>query len=158
MIDLRFPTALQMVLSLAVAHEADRRCTSGELAAGLGANPVLVRKLLLPLARTGIVIATAGKNGGVRLGRPPENVTLRDIYLAVVDDKRLLSARPNVPNLCVVSRNIGRFFDELAEQVERSASDALAGRTVAQSLAVIRAMNGGAGTATRPVGRIPPGV
>src|SRR5688572_5620163 len=106
MIDLRFPTALQMVLSLAVEHEAGSRRTSSDLAAGLGANPVLVRKLLAPLARDGIVVTTPGKNGGVELGRHPSKITLRDIYQSVTDSKKLFTARSDVPSICVVSTNM----------------------------------------------------
>ena len=141
MIDLRYPTALQMVLSLAVARETGVRCTSGELAAGLGANPVLVRKLLVPLARDGIVLSTTGKNGGVRLARPPEEITLLDVYRAAVDDKRLFATRPNVPGLCVVSRNIARFFDDLAEKAGDGLSRFLSERTVAESLTAVRQLD-----------------
>ena len=141
-IDLRYPTALQMVLSLAVARETGVRCTSGELAAGLGANPVLVRKLLVPLARDGIVLSATGKNGGVRLARPPESITLLDVYRAAVDDKRLFAARPDVPGVCVVSRNIGRFFDDLADGAEGELAGFLSGRTVAESLEAIRRLDG----------------
>ncbi len=140
MLDLRFPTALQMVLSLAVADETGARCTSAQLADGLGANPVLVRKLLAPLARSGVVVATSGKNGGVRLVRRPEQITLRDIYRAVVDDKRLFTARPDVPSLCVVSSNIGAYFETLASRAEQAVQDVLCDRTVAESLAELRAL------------------
>ena len=140
MLDLRFPTALQMVLSLAVADETGTRCTSAELAAGLGANPVLVRKLLAPLASGGIVVATSGRNGGVRLARRPGDITLRDVYQAVTDDKRLFAARPDVPSLCVVSTNIEAFFGSLANRAERAVLDLLGGRTIADSLAEIRAL------------------
>ena len=136
--DLRFPTALQMVLSLAVAAETGARCTSGELAGGLGANPALVRALLVPLSRAGIVAATSGKMGGVRLAQSPENITLRDIYAAVVDDKRLFAPRPNVPSRCVVSTNISSFFVELAAEAEEAMVATLGRRTVAQSLAEVR--------------------
>ncbi len=138
MLDLRFPTALQIVLSLAVADETGARCTSSELATGLGANPVLVRKLLTPLVGSGIVIATSGKNGGVRLGRRAEDITLRDIYRAAIEDKRLWTARPGVPSLCVVSTNIEAFFGTLADRAEETLLGLLGEQTVAQSLAEIR--------------------
>ena len=139
-LDLRFPTALQMVLSLAVAQETGARCTSSERAAGLGANPVLVRKLLAPLVKAGVVVATSGKNGGVRLARRPQDITLRDIYRAVIDDKRLFTARPDVPSLCVVSSNIDAYFGSLAERAEQAVQDVLEARTVAEGLAELRAM------------------
>ncbi len=141
MLDLRFPTALQMVLSLTVADEVGTRCTSLNLANGLGANPALVRTLLAPLVRDGIVVATSGKNGGVRLGRRAEEITLRDVYRAVIDDKRLFTARRNVPSLCIISTNIEAFFVSLADRAEHAVLDMLAERTVAQSLAEIRAMD-----------------
>ena len=136
--DLRFPTALQMVLSLAVAAETGARCTSGELAGGLGANPALVRALLVPLSRAGIIATTSGKMGGVRLARPPEEITLRAVYAAVVDDKRLFAPRPNVPSRCVVSSNISSFFIDLAAEAEEGMVATLGKRTVAHSLAKIR--------------------
>ncbi len=142
MMDLRYATALQMVLSLAVARESGARCTSGELAAGLGANPALVRKLMAPLARDGLIIATTGKSGGVRLARSPDAITLLDVYRSAVDDKQLFAARPNIPGLCVVSRNIDRFFDKLAGEAEHQLSTLLAGKSIAQSLAAIRVMDG----------------
>ncbi|RWH72890.1 Rrf2 family transcriptional regulator [Mesorhizobium sp.] len=136
--DLRFPTALQMVLSLAVAREAKRRCTSMELATGLGANPALVRALLVPLSRANIVTTTIGKNGGVELARAPEEISLREVYFAIIDDKRLFERRTNVPSVCVVSTNIGSFFEELATEVEDAMLTKLGQRTVAQSLMEIR--------------------
>lgn len=140
--NLRFPTALQMVLSLAVAGETGSRCTSGALADGLGANPALVRALLVPLSRAGIVATTSGKAGGVRLARPPEGITLRDIYAAVADGKRLFVPRSNVPSLCVVSANISAFFGALAAEAEDAMLTTLGQRTVAQSLARIREIDG----------------
>lgn len=139
--DLRFPTALQMALSLAVARESSRRCTSLELATGLGANPALVRTLLAPLARAGIVVTTMGKYGGIELGRDADSLTLRDIYLAVVEDKRLFESRTNVPSICVVSTNIGPFFEGLVGEAETAMLAKLGERTLAQSLAEIRAID-----------------
>jgi len=138
MIDVRFPTALQIVLSLAVAAETDARCTSAELAAGLGTNPVLVRKLLAQLAPSGIVISTPGKNGGVRLGRSPELITLRDVYMAVAEEKKLFSVRSDVPSVCVVSTNILAFFGIVADQVDDLVLGHLEKATVADSLKNIR--------------------
>src|SRR5712672_974978 len=88
MIDLRFPTALQMVLSVALADQDGFRCTSQILADGLSTNPSFVRKLLVPLTREGMIVASIGMGGGLHLGRPPGEITLRDIYVAVTEDKR----------------------------------------------------------------------
>jgi Rrf2 family transcriptional repressor of oqxAB len=48
MLDYRFPTALQMVLSVAMAEQLGERSTSAILAYGLEANPSFIRKLMVP--------------------------------------------------------------------------------------------------------------
>ena len=141
MIDWRFATALQMVLSLAVAAEKDVLCTSQELASGVGANPSLVRRLLVPLNREGITHTALGKGGGVRLGRPAGQITLGDVYRAITDNKKLLAARPDVPNVCVVSTNIVEYFGSLADDVEAAVRGVLSHRTVAETLAEVRCLD-----------------
>ncbi len=87
MLDYRFPTALQMVLSVAVAEQMGKRSTSAILAYGLEANPSFIRKLMVPLTRDGIIVSTLGRTGSIHLGRPAAEITLRDIYVSVTDDK-----------------------------------------------------------------------
>lgn len=70
MLDYRFPTALQMVLSVAMAEQLGERSTSAILAYGLEANPSFIRKLMVPLTRDGIIVSTLGRNGSIHLGRP----------------------------------------------------------------------------------------
>src|SRR6267154_4578536 len=106
MIDLRFPTALQIVLGIQIAEQDGVRCTSQKLAGSLGVNARFVRKLLFPLSRDGIVAASQGKGGGVRLARKPDTITLRGIYLTVTEEKKLWVARSDVPCQCVASANI----------------------------------------------------
>jgi len=110
MIDLRFSTALQMVLGVALADKDDFRCTSRTLAEGLGTNASFVRKLLIPLTREGMIVVAIGKGGGLHLGRAAEQITLRDLYLAVMGDKRILVAREDIPSRCSISANINEFF------------------------------------------------
>lgn len=138
MIDLRFPTALQIVLGIRIAQEEGVRCTSQKLADSLGVKASFVRKLLVPLSRDGIVAASLGKGGGVRLAREPEAITLRDIYLTVTDEKKLWVARSDVPCQCVASANIVQFFERLAGEAEGLVLQMLASRTVAASVAEIR--------------------
>ena len=140
MIDLRFPTALQIVLGIQIAEEDGVRCTSQMLANSLGVNASFVRRLLVPLSRGGIVTATLGKGGGVRLARAPETITLREIYRCVTDDKKLWVARTDVPCQCVASANIVQFFECLADEAEDLVLEMLGRRTVADSVAQIRSL------------------
>src|ERR1700736_5657343 len=130
MIDLRFPTALQIVLGIQIAAEDGVRCTSQKLADSLGVNASFVRKLLVPLSRDGIVAASQGKGGGVRLARKPERTPLPDFYLAVADEKKLWVARSDVPCQRVPSANIVQFIERLAGEAEGLVLQMLANRTV----------------------------
>ena len=134
MIDVRFSTAVQMVLSIALAEHDGFRCTSQTLADGLGANPSFVRTLMVPLNRDGLLLSTKGKGGGIRLGRPSDKITLRDIYCAVTEDKKLFVARPDVPPRCRISANIGDFFQIITQDAEGAVLHSLENRTVADSL------------------------
>ena len=133
--DLRFPTALQMMLSLALAERQNiRSLSSAELAAGIGVNPSFVRKLLVPLVHDGLVHSLEGKNGGTRLGRPSAEITLRDIYRSIMGTKKLWIPRPDVPHRCLVSSNVEHFFEALANDAEGAVLGLLATRTLHQSL------------------------
>ena len=133
--DLRFPTALQMMLSLALAERQNiGSLSSAQLAAGIGVDPSFVRKLLVPLVRDGLAHSLEGKNGGTRLGRPSAEITLRDIYCSVMGAKKLWIPRPDVPHRCLVSSNVEHFFETLAKDAEEAVLGLLATRTLHQSL------------------------
>lgn len=134
MLDIRFPTALQMVLCIAKADREGLRCTSKILADGLKANPSFVRKMMVPLTRDGIIVSTLGRCGTTRLGRPAEDITLCDIYTSVIEDKPLMAGRPEVEPCCVVSANACWYFKQLAKEAEQASLDVLAKRTVADAL------------------------
>jgi Rrf2 family transcriptional repressor of oqxAB len=138
MLDYRFPTALQMVLSVAMAEQLGQRSTSAILAYGLEANPSFIRKLMVPLTRDGIIVSTLGRNGSIHLGRPAESITLRDIYVSVIEDKKLWASRPDVPARCVVSANACWYFKSIADEAEQASLDVLARHTVASALEKVK--------------------
>ena len=138
MLDYRFPTALQMVLSVAMAEQSGERSTSAILAYGLEANPSFIRKLMVPLARDGIIVSTLGRNGSIHLGRPAEEITLRDIYVSVIEDKKLWASRPDIPARCVVSANACWYFKSVADEAEQASLEVLARHTVASALEEVK--------------------
>ena len=148
MIDIRFPTALQMMLTLAYAEQQGHALmTSAQLANGLGSTASLVRKLLVPLGRDGLVRSTMGKTGGVRLARPAREITLGEVYLSVTGEKKLLPARPDVPHLCDISSRVEQYFQSLSSDAEEAMLDLLRRRTLDQSLTELLALKKHAGRA-----------
>ena len=61
-------------------------------------NPSFVRKLLVPLVQSKLLRSQMGETGGVRLGRPAAEITLRDIYCAVVADTKIWAPRTGIPH------------------------------------------------------------
>jgi Rrf2 family transcriptional repressor of oqxAB len=141
MIDVRFPTALQLMLNLAFAHaEGIAQLSSTQLAGALGTNPSLVRKLLSPLADAGLVRSSFGRDGGIRLSRPADAITLRDVYCAVLGEKSLWEPRA-VPHQCLVSSNIERYFVDLAAKADDAVLQMLEHKTLADTLAELRILD-----------------
>lgn len=141
MLDYRFPTALQMVFSIAMAEQVGKRSTSAILAYGLEANPSFIRKLMVPLTRDGIIVSTLGRTGSIHLGRPAEEITLRDIYTSVTEDKKIWTARPDVAPRCLVSANLCWYFKAIADEAEQASLNVLGKRTVADALAEMQIRN-----------------
>ncbi len=81
----RFPTAVHALLLIACLSPK-QRVTSSVIAQSTGSNAVMIRNIFLKLSENGLLITAAGKNGGVHLGREPQDITLWDIYHAVETD------------------------------------------------------------------------
>jgi Rrf2 family transcriptional repressor of oqxAB len=135
LIDVRFPTALQIMLSLALAdRNSISQLSSAELAKSLGANPSFVRKLLVPLVRSKLLRSQMGKAGGVRLARPAAEINLRDIYCAVVANTKIWAPRTGIPKRCLVSSNVQGYFEELIDDAQDAIMSMLGQHTLLQAL------------------------
>ena len=84
----------------------------------IGANPSFVRKLLVPLVQSKLLRSQMGKTGGVGLARPAAEITLRDIYGAVVADTKIWAPRTGIPRRCLVSSNVQGYFEELIDDAQ----------------------------------------
>ncbi|MCV5373503.1 transcriptional regulator, partial [Escherichia coli] len=77
-------------------------------------------------------------NGSIHLGRPADKMTLRDIYLAVIEDKKLWASRPDVPARCVVSANACWYFQSVDDDAEPASLNGLARHTLASELEAVK--------------------
>ncbi|MFI5272610.1 MAG: RrF2 family transcriptional regulator [Ktedonobacterales bacterium] len=76
-----FPIAVQTLVYLARAR--DDVCPSAEIAGRLGAHAVYLRRVVAQLVRAGLVEAREGRDGGYRLARPADHITLADVFRAL---------------------------------------------------------------------------
>src|ERR1700681_5114644 len=123
------------MLSLALAEQQSvPHLTSTQLAESLGANPSFVRKLLVPLVQSKLLHSQMGKAGGVRLARPGAEITLRDIYRAVVADTKIWAPRTGIPHRSLVSSNVQGYFEELIDDAQDAVLSMLGQRTLLEAL------------------------
>ncbi|MFJ2675728.1 RrF2 family transcriptional regulator [Streptomyces sp. NPDC087525] len=147
MLDVRFSSALKAMLLLGHAEEEGSPVLSStQLARSLDTNPSLVRKLMVPLVQDALVASIRGRSGGVRLGRPADRITLGEIYRSSVGDKPLWAPRPEGPRECLVTHHSAEYFARLTDETEAAVLGALAGRTLADSLDELRAIDRADGT------------
>lgn len=61
------------------ASNGDRLSRVGEIASAYTASELFLFKILQPLVEGGLIETVRGRNGGIRLARPAERITLRDV-------------------------------------------------------------------------------
>ncbi len=71
-------------------------CLISEIAEATGAPQTFLAKIFQSFAKTGIVNSYRGTGGGFTLGRPPEEISLREVVEAVEG--------PIAPNRCLIGR------------------------------------------------------
>ncbi|MCD7866583.1 MAG: Rrf2 family transcriptional regulator [Clostridiales bacterium] len=120
----RFPLAVHSLLFVAVLSPK-RRVTSTLVADSTESNPVTVRNIFLNLSENGLLVAAAGKNGGVRLAREPKDITLWDIYQAVeTNDVEEIFKLHETDSDCPVGKNFYHIlYPHMASAVNAMKTD-----------------------------------
>lgn len=85
--------------------------TSEQLAAFLDTNPVVVRKMLAGLRDHDIVTSEKGHNGGWKLARALNAITLYDIYLALGSPSLFAIGNRNHAPECLIEQGVNRTMN-----------------------------------------------
>ena len=125
-----FRVAVQILVVLAGKDEA---CTSANLAEGLDAHAVFLRRVLAQLARANLVAAREGRDGGYRLARPADQITLADVFCAIHHVAAAEAAQ--APDTGVVagfdSTGVEPLLDAVGQEVEQQALAVFQRHTIA---------------------------
>lgn len=126
----RFTMAIHMFACIDTF--TDRKMTSDFMAASIGTNPVIVRKLLQQLKAAGLIEVSRG-TGGVTVTKPLDEITFLDVYKAVecTPDEQLFHFHENPNPKCPVGKNIHHVMDDRLNQVQKAMEDKLATMTLA---------------------------
>lgn len=126
----RFTMAIHMFACIDTFTE--QKMTSDFMAASIGTNPVIVRKLLQQLKAAGLIEVSRG-TGGVTVTKPLSEITFLDIYKAVecTPDEELFHFHENPNQACPVGRNIHHVLDDKLAKVQEAMEKELAAITLA---------------------------
>jgi Rrf2 family transcriptional repressor of oqxAB len=115
------------VQALIVIAETDGACSSTAIAQELKVHATFLRRVMVLLVRANIVVAREGRDGGYRLARPANEITLSEIYQA---------AKAACPADGTEAREIGsprvqHLLDGVTEEIQQSLLATLDHYTVA---------------------------
>ncbi len=114
-----------------MAGEPERMRKSADIAAHAGTNPVVVRRVLGHLREAGLLVAEKGHSGGWRLARPPQEITLADVYRAL--NERLVAVEPvRDGHSCAVEEALHDRVAALMREIEQTLVARLAETTIAE--------------------------
>lgn len=129
---------------LALLSFAGREYTSSDLLArSVNTNAVVVRRLTGRLKKAGLVDIRRGV-GGTTLNRKPEDITLLDVYKAVVPNAKAAPfyLHQNPCCDCYIGRNIHDALRAPFAKVQEAMREGLAKTTIAEIAAFIRKREG----------------
>lgn len=105
--------------------------TSETMAKVYGTSPVMLRRVLSRLRQAGLVHTRTGTHGGSVLARAASDISLREVFESVQEEKPLL---PEYSTECsgAVAPVLGNYLAELFAEAEEALLAKLATVTVAQ--------------------------
>lgn len=112
----RFATAIHIMTLL--SKDPQQYLTSDWLAGSININPVIVRKELGNLKKSGLVQSRQGKDGGVRIGKNAEEINVAEIYVAIKNSEVLGKKNQNPNPLCSVGRDINKNLNLLFSETD----------------------------------------
>lgn len=113
----RFATAVHIMTLLEKSPQ--EWLTSEWIAGSININPVIVRKEMSVLREAGLIISRQGKEGGSRLARNPESISISEIYAAVKNTEVLGKKNQNPNPACSVGKDINVHLNTLFEETDK---------------------------------------
>lgn len=122
MVNVQFATTVHIMLALSLIAKGE--CTklpnSEGLAESIQTNPVVVRRLLSLLNKAGLIKSARGKNGGVQLNKNPNDINLKDIYLALEIEDSIKPHNKTPQKECPVSCSIHSIMCSITEGYQKT--------------------------------------
>jgi DNA-binding IscR family transcriptional regulator len=143
-ISTKFTIAIH-ILTATRYFEGQQKITSRFLASSIGANPVIVRNIMLQLQEAEIITVKRGP-GGITINRPLSEITYLDIYKAVETNSQenLFHFHENPNPKCPVGKNIHKALDQSLRDIQSDFEKDLASHNIEEVLQNIEKAEKGA--------------
>ena len=134
--DTKFSVAVHVLILIS---ESPNPINSDQMAESVGTNASYIRKILALLKKSEIVDGHRGVSG-YRLTVPSEQLTLLQVYRAVMEEPKLhlFDIHQNPNDRCIVGHHIKPVLTGMFADIEKSFARSLAGKTLADCIADIR--------------------
>lgn len=134
--DTKFSVAVHVLILIS---ESPTPIHSDQMAESVGTNASYIRKILALLKKAEIVDSRRGISG-YSLTVAPEQLTLLQIYQAVMDTSKihLLDIHQNSNDRCIVGHHIKPVLTGMFADIEESLARMLSGKTLADCIAAIQ--------------------
>lgn len=136
-------------IAAVLGHRYGQDVTSAVLAASVKAEATFVRRSLAKLSKAGIVVATRGKHGACRLARPPEQISLLDIYRASEAPASFAIHDYAIEPACAISIHIKDTMAAVLDDAQAGFEARLATHTLASLVADMARRNSDAAAGCR---------
>lgn len=126
----RFTIAVHIFACIDTFGE-NHKVTSDFLSTSVNVNPVIIRKILSSLKKSGLLDVQRG-TGGTTIAKPLDQITLYDIYQSVecIENGELFHfhEKPNMD--CPVGKNIHNILDDKLLRVQKAMENELSAITL----------------------------
>ncbi len=119
-----------------MAGDSGRVRTSADIADHAGTNPVVVRRVLGRLREAGLLVSEKGHAGGWKLARPPREITLADVYVALGERLIANDVEEEKPS-CAVEHRLQRKVTSVMKEIELALIERLSKTTISDVQASI---------------------
>ena len=126
----RFTIALH-IFACVDTFQDEYKVTSDFLAASIGTNPVIIRKILTQLQAAGL-IAVARGTGGITPTRELARISFYDVYQAIepVEEGSLFRFHQHPSPTCPVGRNIHALLDDKLQNIQSTMEEEMKRYTI----------------------------
>src|SRR5579862_2475886 len=122
------------VQALAYLARSEGVCPSRTLAGTVDSHAVFTRRVLSQLVRAGLVAAREGRDGGYRLARHADDITLADVYRAVQAAGATEQVPVELAPACDARSGMHLAFAEIVAETDERIIEVLQEHTIAALL------------------------